>query len=55
MNRKKNIRNLRSNDSNMIERSKQNHTFHDNAEKVFGKLPLSIVFKKKTAIKHFAA
>ena len=40
LNRKKIIRDL--NDSNMIERSKENQIFHDNAEKVFNKLPLSI-------------
>ena len=39
---KKNIRDLRNNDCNMIEKSKENQTFHDNAEKVFNKIPLSI-------------
>ena len=38
-NRKKFIRDLRNYDSNMIERSKENQTFHENAEKVFNKLP----------------
>ena len=38
----KNMRDLRNNDSNMIEMSKENQTFHDNAEKVFNKLSLSI-------------
>ena len=42
LNRKKFIRDLRNNDSNMIERSKENQAFYDNAEKVFKKLPLSI-------------
>ena len=32
LNRKKFIRDLRKNDSNMIERSKENQTFHENAE-----------------------
>ena len=40
------IRDLRNNDSNLIERSKENQTFHDNTEKVFNKLPLSIREKK---------
>ena len=35
------MRDLRNNDSN-IEMSKENQTFHDNAEKVFNKLSLSI-------------
>ena len=35
----------------MIERSEENQTFH-NAEKVFNKLPLSIVEK---TVKYFAA
>ena len=47
---KKSIRNLRNNNSNMIERSKQNHTFHENAEKVFNKLPLSI--REKNILQH---
>ena len=46
LNRKKFIRDLRNNDSNLIERSKENQTFHDNTEKVFNKLPLSIREKK---------
>ena len=49
LNRKKVIRDLRNNDSNMIERSKENQTFH-NAEKVFNKLPLSIVEKSNYKI-----
>ena len=36
------IRDLRNNDSNMIERSKENQIFHDNAWKIFKELPLSI-------------
>ena len=46
LNRKKFIRDLRNNDSNLIERSKENQTFHDNTDKVFNKLPLSIREKK---------
>ena len=42
LNCKKLIRDLRNNDSNMIGRSNKNHTFHENAEKVFNKLPLSV-------------
>ena len=42
LNRKKFIRDFRNNNSNMIERSKENQTFHENAEKVFNKLPLSV-------------
>ena len=34
----------------MIERSKENETFHDNAEKVFNKLPLSITEKSNYKI-----
>ena len=37
----------------MIERSKQSHTFHDNAEKVFNKLPLSI--REKNSDKTFCS
>ena len=37
----------------MIERSKQNHTFHDNAEKVFNELPLSI--REKNSDKTFCS
>ena len=37
-------------DSNMIERLKENQTFHDNAEKVFSKLPLSIREKRNYKI-----
>ena len=37
----------------MTERSKENKTFHDNAEKVFNKLPLRI--RKKATIKCFVA
>ena len=33
---------FRNNDCNMMEKSKENQTFHDNAEKVFNKIPLSI-------------
>ena len=51
LNRKKVIRDLINKDSNMIERSEENQTFH-NAEKVFNKLPLSIVEK---TVKYFAA
>ena len=36
------MRDLRNNDSNMIEKLKKNQTFHDKAENVFNKLPLSI-------------
>ena len=36
------IRDLRNNDSNIIERSKENQIFHDNAGKIFKELPLSI-------------
>ena len=36
---------LRNNDSNMIERSKENQTFHENTEKAFNKLPLSVIEK----------
>ena len=42
LNRKKNIRDLRNNDCNVMEKSKENQTFHDNAEKVFNKIPLGI-------------
>ena len=34
----------------MIKRSKENETFHDNAEKVFNKLPLSITEKSNYKI-----
>ena len=37
------IRDLRNNDKNMIERSKENQTFHDNADNVLKKVPLSIL------------
>ena len=46
----KNMRDLRNNDSNMIEMSKENQTFHDNAEKVFNKLSLSIREKSNSNI-----
>ena len=36
------MRDFRNNDSNMIEKLKKNQTFHDKAENVFNKLPLSI-------------
>ena len=39
LNKKNIIRDLRNNDNNMIESSKENQTFHDNAEKVLNKLP----------------
>ena len=44
--KKKNIRDFSDNNSNMIERSKENQTIHDNAEKVFNKIPLSITEKR---------
>ena len=50
---KKIIRDLRNNDSNMTERSKENQTFHDNAKKVFNKLPLSI--REKSNYKIFCS
>ena len=53
LNRKKIIRDLRSNDSNMIERSKENQKFRDNPEKVFNKLPLSI--REKSNYKIFCS
>ena len=53
LNRNKSIRGLRNNDSNKVERRKENHKVHDNAEKVFNKLPLSI--RKKVTIKYFVA
>ena len=40
---KTNIREMfRNNDCNMMEKSKEDQTFHDDAEKVFNKIPLSI-------------
>ena len=45
LNRKKIIRDLRNNDSNMIERSNEKQTFHENFENVFNKLPLSVTEK----------
>ena len=42
LNRKKIIRILRNNNTNMIERLKENQTFHEYSEKVFNKLPLRI-------------
>ena len=53
LNRKKFIRDLRNSNSNMIERSKKNQTFHDNAENVFNKLPLSI--REKSNYKIFCS
>ena len=53
LNRNKSIRGLRNNDSNKIERWKENHKVHDNAEKVFNKIPLSL--RKKVTIKYFVA
>ena len=50
---KKIIRDLRNNDSNMTERSKENQTFDDNAKKVFNKLPLSI--REKSNYKIFCS
>ena len=44
---------LRNNDSNMIERSKENQSFHNNAEKIFNKLPLSI--REKSNYKIFCS
>ena len=43
LNKKNMIRDLRNNDKNMIERSKENQTFHDNADNVLKKVPLSIL------------
>ena len=43
LNKKNIIRDLRNNDNNMIESSKENQTFHDNADKVLKKVPLSIL------------
>ena len=53
LDRKKSIRGLRNNDSNKVERQKENQKVHDNAEKVFNKLPLNI--RKKVTIKYFVA
>ena len=53
LDRKKSIRGLRNNDSNKVERRKENQKVHDNADKVFNKLPLSI--RKKVTIKYFVA
>ena len=47
---KKFVRDLRNNNSNMIKRSKENQKFHDNAEKVLNKLPLSIRVKSNYKI-----
>ena len=43
LNKKNMIRDLRNNDKNMIERSKENQTYHDNADNVLKKVPLSIL------------
>ena len=42
LNRKNIVRDLRSNNSQIIEKSKDKLTFHYNAEKVFNELPLNI-------------
>ena len=47
------IRDLRNNDSNMIENLKKDQAFHDNAEKVFNKLLLSI--REKSNYKIFCS
>ena len=47
--KKKNIRDLRNNESNMIERSRENQALHENAENVFNKLLLRI--KEKSIYK----
>ena len=43
LNKENMIRDLRNNDKNMIERSKENQAFHDNADNVLKKVPLSIL------------
>ena len=48
--KKKIIRDLRNNNSNLIERSKETQRFHDNDLKVFNKLPLSIKVKSNHKI-----
>ena len=53
LNQRKIIRDLRNNDSNTIESSKENQTFHDNAETVFNKLSLSI--REKSIYKIFCS
>ena len=50
---KKNIRDLRNNESNMIERSRENQALHENAENVFNKLLLRI--KEKSIYKIFCS
>ena len=53
LNKKNIIRDLRNNDNNMIESSKENQTFHDNAEKDLNKLPWSI--REKSNYKTFCS
>ena len=52
LNRRKFIRDLRINESNMVERSKENQAFQENAENVFNKLTLS--FRGKSNYKIFS-